>query len=291
MQMRQRKVGKIFLYLFLFFMVFITLVPLLYTVSASFKTNLEILAGGSGLIPKEPTLENYKIAWTMGSASSMGSKATFADYTVNTLRLATVTTVGTVFLTSMCAYAFSRGDFPGRKALYWTFLATMFIAAGSVTLFPIVQLMAGLKMSNLWGVSIVQICTSGASNLFLTMGYMKTISKEIDEAAKIDGCSFFGIYWRVILPLTKPILATVALMSFRFAWNDYLMPMVMTLGKPANYPLVVGIVQLKSFGGEGAAQYNLMMAGTMFAILPIVILYLCMNKYFVAGITAGAVKG
>lgn len=291
MKIRQSSFGKVLLYLFLIVILIFTLIPLIYTVSASFKTNSEIMVGGASLLPKEPTLENYKTAWTMGAASSLGNKATFADYTLNSLKLSLITTIGTVFLTSMCAYAFSRGDFPAKNTLYWTFLATMFIAAGSVTLFPIVQLTAKIGLNNLWGVSIVQICTSGASNLFLTMGYMKTISREIDDAAKIDGCSFFGIYWRVIMPLTKPILATVALMSFRFAWNDYLLPMVMTLGKPQTYPLVVGVVQLKSFGGEGAAQYNLMMAGTMFAIVPIILLYLCMNRYFVAGMTAGAVKG
>ncbi|HHW31611.1 MAG TPA: carbohydrate ABC transporter permease [Clostridiaceae bacterium] len=285
---------KIVLYLFLLIMVFITLVPIVYTVSASFKPNTEILSGGAHIIPKNFTVDNYIIAWTMGSSggSAVGRKVvTFADYTVNSIILASITVVGTVIFTSMSAYCFQRGDFPGRKLLYNIFLATMFIAAGSITIFPVVKLASIFGMNNLYGASIVQIFTTSAANLFLTMGYMRTIDKEIDNAAKIDGCSFFRTYYNIILPLCKPILATIALMSFRHAWNDYLLPMVFTLGKPAQYPLVVGVVALKSFGGEGAAQYNLLMAGTMFSLVPIVVIYLALNRYFIAGITQGAVKG
>jgi multiple sugar transport system permease protein len=167
----------------------------------------------------------------------------------------------------------------------------MFVAAGTVTLFPIVKLAAALGLNNLYGASIVQIFSSSAANLFLTMGYLKTISRELDDSAKIDGCSFFRIYYNIILPLCKPILATIALISFRYAWNDYLLPMVMTLGKPSTYPLVVGVVQLKNFGGEGASQYNLLMAGTMFSILPMILIFVVMNRYYIQGITQGAVKG
>lgn len=287
-------IGKILLYLFLGIIVFITIVPIVYTVSASFKPNTEILSGGAHIIPKNFTLDNYIIAWTMGSSggSAVGRKVvTFADYTVNSIILASITVVGTVIFTSMSAYCFQRGNFPGRKLIYNIFLATMFISAGSITIFPIVKLASRFGLNNLYGASIVQIFTTSAANLFLTMGYMKTIDKEIDNAAKIDGCSFFRTYYNIILPLCKPILATIALMSFRHSWNDYLLPMVFTLGKPDQYPLVVGVVALKSFGGEGAAQYNLLMAGTMFSLVPIVTIYLALNRYFIAGITQGAIKG
>ena len=123
------------------------------------------------------------------------------------------------------------------------------------------------------------------------MGYLKTISKELDDAAKIDGCSFFSTWWRVILPLSKPILATVALMTFRASWNNYLLPNLMLARDQAATTLVVAVEKLQSSGGAGASQYNLMMAGTMLAMLPMLILFLCMNKMFVEGITQGAVKG
>lgn len=287
----EEKLSKnIIVYVLLILLAFITLVPIAYTISASFKTNPEIMSGGINLIPKEFTIQNFVTAWTAGSNVG-GHKVTFANYTWNSLILAVLTTIGTLFVTSMSAYCFQRGHFPGRNLICGIFLGTMFVAAGSITIFPIVQLAAKFKLNNLYGAALALIFTSGASNLFLTMGYLKTISLEIDDAAKIDGCSFFGTFLYVIMPLCKPILATVALMSFRFAWNAYLLPMVFTLGKTKQHPLVVAIVTLKNFGGEGASQYNLLMAGTVFAIVPMITVYLIMNRYFVAGITTGALKG
>ena len=282
--------AKITMYLFLALMVFITLVPLLYVASASFKPNMEILAGGVHLIPKEPTFDNYKQVWGMQSVS-MASDATFLDYTVNSLWISGLTVVFVVFFTSMSAYCFQRGNFPGKNFLYWTFMTTMFIGAGTVTMFPILQITSKAGLNNGVGLAIVQFATAGASNLFLTMGYLKTISKDLDDAAKIDGCTFFSIWHRIILPLSKPILATVALMTFRGSWNNYLLPTLMLAKYPEQKTLVVAVVQLQSTGGAGASQYNLMMAGTMLAAMPMIILFLCMNKMFVAGITQGAVKG
>ena len=290
MKIRMSNGAKIAMYLFLALMVFITLVPLLYVASASFKPNLEILAGGVHLLPKEPTFDNYKQVWGMQTVS-MASNATFLDYTVNSLWISALTVVLVVVFTSMSAYCFQRGNFPGRDFLYWTFMTTMFIGAGTVTMFPILQITSKAGLNNGVGLAIVQFATAGASNLFLTMGYLKTISKDLDDAAKIDGCSFFSIWWRIILPLSKPILATVALMSFRGSWNNYLLPNLMLAKYPEQKTLVVAVVQLQSTGGAGASQYNLMMAGTMLAAMPMIILFLCMNKMFVAGMTQGAVKG
>ncbi len=282
--------AKIALYAFLIIMVFITLIPLLYTVSASFKTNYEITAGGINLIPAEPTLDNYKTVWGM-SGTSLDSRTTYADYTFNSLKVSLLTVVLVVVFTSMSAYCFQRGHFPGRKFLYWLFMCTMFIGAGTITIFPLLQITTSLKMNNQVGLAIVQFATAGASNLFLTMGYMKTITRDLDDAAKIDGCSFFGTWWRIILPLSRPILATIALMSFQHSWNNYLLPNLMLAGDQSATTLVVAVVRLQSSGGAGASQYNLMMAGTMLAMLPMLILFLCMNKMFVEGITQGAVKG
>ena len=290
MKIRMSTGAKIAMYFFLAVMVFITLVPLLYVASASFKPNLEILAGGVHLLPKEPTFDNYKQVWGMQTVS-MASNATFLDYTVNSLWISALTVVLVVVFTSMSAYCFQRGNFPGKDFLYWTFMTTMFIGAGTVTMFPILQITSKAGLNNGVGLAIVQFATAGASNLFLTMGYLKTISKDLDDAAKIDGCSFFSIWWRIILPLSKPILATVALMSFRGSWNNYLLPNLMLAKFPEQKTLVVAVVQLQSTGGAGASQYNLMMAGTMLAAMPMIILFLCLNKMFVAGMTQGAVKG
>ena len=290
MTMRISLGSKIALYAFLVIMVFITLVPLIYTVSASFKTNYEIAAGGINLIPEEPTFDNYKTVWGM-SGTTIDSRTTYADYTFNSLKVSLLTVLLVVTFTSMSAYCFQRGNVPGRKFLYWLFLCTMFIGAGTITIFPVLQITTKLKLNNQVGLAIVQFATAGASNLFLTMGYMKTITRDLDDAAKIDGCSFFATWWRIILPLSRPILATIALMSFQSSWNNYLLPNLMLAGDQTATTLVVAVVRLQSSGGAGASQYNLMMAGTMLAMLPMLILFLCMNRMFVEGITQGAVKG
>jgi len=288
--MRMSKGAKIALYTFLIIMVFITILPILYTISASFKTNMEILTDGTSLIPKNPTFDNFKTVWGM-SGTSLQATTNFGDYTVNSIQVSLMTVVLVVLFTSMSAYCFQRGNFPGRDFLYWLFMCTMFIGAGTITMFPILQTTTKLGLNNKVGVAIVQCATAGASNLFLTMGYLKTIPKDLDESAKIDGCTFFGTWWRIILPLSKPILATVGLMSFRGSWNNYLLPNLMLSGNQKSMTLVVAVVKLQSSGGAGASQYNLMMAGTMLAMLPMLILFLIMNKAFVEGVTQGAVKG
>lgn len=267
---------------FLLVFCFLILIPILYTVSASFKSNQEIMAGGAHLLPQEFTWDNYSQAWKL---------AHFDRYTINSIFLSLCTVVLTILVTSMTAYVLQRSDFPGKKLIRAFLLSTMFVSAGTVTLYPILKIMVKLHLNNLPGLAIAETFQMGAANLFLCMGYMKTISKEIDEAAMIDGCSFFQIYWKMILPLSKPILATVGLMAFQHAWNDYLLPLVVTSGKSETYPLIVGLVSLKSAGGEAATQYNLMMAGTVFSILPIVLIYIIMNKQFIAGLTSGSVKG
>lgn len=290
MHFRMSTPGKIIMYIFLVLIVIITLVPLIYTAGASVKTNFEIAQGGIKPFPDHPTLDNFKQVWGMNSVG-LSNNATYADYTKNSVIVSIMTVCFVVFFTSMSAYCFQRGNFPGRDILYWVFMGTMFVAAGSVTMFPLMQITSKLGLNNRLGVAIVQFSTAGASNLFLTMGYLKTISKDMDDAARIDGCSFFSIWWRIILPLSKPILATIALMSFRGSWNNYLMPMLMLTKRSEWTTLVVAVVKLQSTGGSGATQYNLMMAGTMLAAMPMVILFLIMNKMFVQGITQGAVKG
>ena len=282
--------AKFALYAFLVIVVIITLIPLLYTLSASFKTNFEIAKGGINLIPRQPTFDNFKTVWGM-SGTTLDTRTTYADYTVNSLKVSMMTVVLVVFFTSMSAYCFQRGNFPGRNLLYWLFMCTMFIGAGTITIFPLLQITTKLKINNHLGLALVQFGTAGASNLFLTMGYLKTIPKDLDDSAKIDGCSFFGTWWRIILPLSRPILATIALMAFRASWNNYLIPNLMLAGNQRFTTLVVAVVRLQSMGGAGASQYNLMMAGTMLAMLPMLILFLCMNKMFVEGITQVAVKG
>ena len=302
MKLQMSKTAKFFLYFFLIIVTVFTILPLLYTVSASFKTNFEIAKGGINLIPEQFTVDNYKTVWGM-SGSTIDSKTTFADYTLNSLKVSVLCVIITVFFTAMSAYCFQRGRFPGKQFFYVFFLATMFIGAGTITVFPILQTttalsklfvrfgLKDLSFNSWWGLSIVVSATGGASNLFLTMGYLKTIPKELDESAKIDGCTFFSTWWRIILPLSIPILGTIALMTFRGSWNNWMIPRLMLASDQTATTLVVAIVNLASSGGAGASQYNLMMAGSMLSMAPMLIMFLIMNETFVEGITQGSVKG
>lgn len=281
--MKALQIGKkVLAYAVLLLFMIVVAFPLLYTLMASFKSNQEIMTTGINIFPKKFILDNYKQAWVL---------ADFKQYTWNSIYMSICIVIGVVFTSSTAGYVFARGNFPGKKFIFGMFASTMFVAMGSITLYPLLHVTQFLHINkSLWGVIIVNVFGLQITNIFLVRGYVNSIPMEIDEAAKIDGSSFTGIFLRIISPLLKPIMATVALLTFQGAWNDYLLPMVFTLGNPKNAPLVVGIVSLKS-SGAAASSWNLMMAGTMISITPILVIYLFLNKYFISGLTSGAVKG
>lgn len=169
-------------------------------------------------------------------------------------------------------------------------MSMMFVSLGSITLYPIYEIMHSLNLHKTPAALIIALTGGQATNVFLVMGFTKAIPKELDEAAIIDGCSIYQVYYRIVLPLTKPILAVVALFSFRNAWNDYITGLVMTITAPALKTLTVAVVQLK-YSVNAAAEWNILLAGASIAIIPILIVYLFANKQFIAGLTSGAVKG
>lgn len=276
------KVFNLASYIFLILCCLISLFPIFYAIMGSFKSNMDFITGVGGVIPATWHPENYVKAW---------ATANFARYSFNSIYVTLCAIAGAVILTSMAGYVFARGNFPGKKLLMSMFLATMFLATGAITIFPIFSLSKTLHLNtSLWGLIVIYVFSINVANIYLVMGYVKGLPKELDEAARIDGCGFFGTFVRVILPLCKPILATVALLTFKTVWNDYLMPMVFTLSNDELKTLTVGVVSLKSSGG-GAGAYDMMLAGTAISLIPMIIFYSFTSKFFVSGITAGAVKG
>lgn len=277
-----RILKKGLLYIFLTALVFVTLLPVMYAFFGSFKSNQELLVSGARLLPESFTVDNYIKAWKL---------ADFKTYTFNSLYLTFFSVIGVVSSSAMAGYAFSRGTFPGKNIIFTLFVSTMFICLGTITLYPKLQIARLLHINkSLWGIIIMNVFSVGATNLFLVRSFINSLPREIDEAATIDGCSFGRIFVSIILPLLKPILATIAIISFKTVWNDYLLPMVFTISTPSKAPLVVGVVSLKNTG-DAATSWNLMLAGTMISIIPMMVLYLCLNRYFVEGMTNGAVKG
>lgn len=278
---KRRIIDRTLLYLGLAIIIFLLLFPLVYAVGGSFKSTEEFLLGGMKVFPKEWHPENYLKAW---------KQANFARYTFNSIFFAVASVIGIMITTSMTGYTMSRCEFPGKKILMGTFGFMMFLI-GAVTLFPIFQLCRRLGLlDSIWGMVITQIATAQPFYCILVLGYCNGISKEIDEAARIDGASFFKVYTTIMMPIMKPILATTGILAFRDAWNNYMMPLAFTLSRAELRPLTVGVVLLKD-QGDGVAAWSTMLAGTVMSIAPILVVYLFLNRYFIEGITSGAVKG
>lgn len=197
----------------------------------------------------------------------------------------------TLTTSSMGGYVFSRGKFPGKKIIFTAFTGTMFVSLGSIGIYPLLQIAKFFHINNtLWGVIIISVFGVNITNMYLVRGFVDSLPIELDESAKIDGCNFFQLFLWIILPLLKPIMATIGILTFKGAWNNYLLPMIFTMANPRQAPLIVGIVALKRTS-EAATAWNLMLAGTMISVIPMLIVYLILNKYFVRGLVSGAVKG
>jgi ABC-type glycerol-3-phosphate transport system permease component len=267
--------------LFLAAMIVFTIYPILYAVIGSFKTNGELTAGGNFFPADGWHIENYWQAFV---------QANFSQYTFNSVAISLSTMVIAVFTSSLAGFIFARKKFVGKKLIMMLYVGLMFIALGSVTLYPIYSLLAKLGLhKNIVG--LILVLTGGQSaNVLLVMGFIQSIPKELDEAAIIDGCSIYGIFFKVIRPLITPIMAVVALFTFRNAWNDYVTTLVMSISIPKLKTLTVAVVQLK-YSMNAAAEWHIMLAGASIAIIPILIVYFFANKQFISGLTAGAVKG
>lgn len=271
-------------YLILTIILLFTVFPIIYTVASSFKTNSELLSQPENLFPRNITFENYKIAW---ASDSFDVKQMLWNSTYYTLILVGVSLLSS----SVSAYVFARGEFPGKKLVFAVFSSLMFISLGSITVYPLFDVLNKLNLNrSLWGLIAIKSFGIPIVSIYLVKSYIVTLPKEMDEAAMIDGCSFTGIFFRIIAPLLKPILATVGMLAFQSSWNEYLMPTIFTLANPSQRTLMVGVVALKS-SGEAAASWNLMLAGSTIALIPVLVAYGFGNRYFISGLASGAIKG
>lgn len=275
----KRAASLTILWIFLLVIAFATLFPVLIAIIGSFKTNAELTAGAT-ILPSSWQFTNYAEAW---------KGANFAKYTWNSLFVGVMTTIGTLIIASMAAVAVDRLNFAGKRLFVAVQASTMFISIGAVVLRPQFELMIKLNLySSLWGVILILI-SSHASVFFILLSFMKSIPRELDEAAKIDGASFFTTYYRILLPLLTPGLGVVALFTFRGAWNEYVLPQVFTMNQPNLQTLTVGLASLRH-GVSAAAQTHLMMAGACLSIIPLLVVYVFTNKSFMQ-VTAGSIKG
>ena len=280
----KRAITDILVYIFLILFAIIAIFPIVYVLASAFKTNSEILTKPEMVFTPNPTLDNFKTAWTSENFN-------VGRMLVNSV-LYTVACVGITLITSMAAgYVFARGKFKGRNVIFTIFVSLMFINVGSITIYPQFEVLNLLHLNRgLPALLVMHFFGIPIANIFLVRNYVTTIPKEIDEAAKVDGCGFIGIFFKVIAPLLKPLFATLGILAFQASWNDYLKPNIFTLTVPSQRTLIVGIMALKTSEG-GATNWGLMFAASTLALLPILLAYAVANKYFVDGIASGAVKG
>lgn len=258
--------------------------PLIYVFLASFKSNGELLAHPENIIPRTPTVDNYVQAWNSPNFSVKTMLFNSLWYTLGSVII-------TLTSSSVCGYVFARGKFRGKNIAFGVITALLFVNLGSITMYPYYEILDFLHIDkSLPALLLIGVFGIPVVNIYLIKSFVGGVPYEIDEAAKIDGCSFPRIFVSIILPMITPILATLALLAFNGSWNSYLSPMIFTMTHPEQRTLIVGVMALKT-SGEAAASWNLMLAGTTIAIIPVLIMYCFCSKYFIEGISAGAVKG
>lgn len=272
-------ISRFLLWSFLVVVAVFILFPIVIAFLGSFKSNAELTAGGT-IFPRKWHFYNYVYAW---------KESNFARYSWNSMFVSIASTVGTLIIVSMAAYAVDRLQFFGKKFYVALQASTMFVTVGAVMLRPQFELMIKLHLhTSLWGVVLILISAHAAA-FFILFRFVKAIPKDLDEAAMMDGASFFRTYRSIILPLLLPGLGVAGLFTFRTAWNEYILPLVFTMNNPDLQVLTVGLAALR-YGSSAAAQNHIMMAGACLSILPMLAIYILANKSFMQ-VTSGSVKG
>ena len=274
---QQTKTGvRIFQYVLLITLTLITLLPLIWMVSASFKLSTEVFTNPIRWIPETFHWENYIKIW---------EKVDFALFTKNSAKLTILVTIIQLLTCSFAAYGFTKCKFPGRDTLFLCYVATIAIP-WQIFMLPqyIMMQKFGLVDSRL---GYVLLSSFAAFGVFLLRQFFLGIPNELLEAARIDGLSEYGIYFRIVLPLAKPAMATLAIFTFVNVWNDFMGPMIY-FNSEANKTIPLGI---RMFVGQYSTDYQLIMAASVVSLIPVIIMYAFCQRYFVQGIASSGLKG
>lgn len=282
LQDRRRKVAdygvRILLFLVLSAGALIILSPIWWMFATSLKSMNEIMQFPPTFFPKHVVWSNYAVAWT---------SAPFTVYTLNTMLITGCVVVGSVVSNSFIAYGFAKLKFPGRDALFVVMLGTMMIP-GFVTMIPQYVLFSKIHWVGTYLPLIVPSFFGSPFFIFMLRQFYRTIPGELSEAAKIDGASHWYIWSRIMVPLTRPAILTIAVFAFNGAWNDFLGPLLY-VNSPSMYTLQIGLTQ---FQGQVATDWNYLMAASILILVPSVLIFFLFQKYFIQGTSlTGSSKG
>jgi len=268
---------KFILYTVLIILVFLWMIPLYSTIITSLKTLDEIMKTGFWAFPKHASLHNFYEALTEGNMNR---------YLINSFIITITSVMGVLFMSSLGANALARYNFKGNHLILFTFLGFNMLPP-QMLLIPVFRLTNLLRIYDTYlALILFHISFQTGFGVFFLRNFMKTIPSEISDAARTDGASEFGIYWRVILPLTVPSLAALGTLNFTWIWNDYLWAIVL-LRNDNLKPVTAGLASLQ---GLYASSWGMQNAAALIAVVPTIIVFLFLQKYFIKGLTMGALK-
>lgn len=272
-----RILGKALGYAVMTAIAFVVMIPLLWMLSTSLKQRWEIFAYPPQWIPETPHWGNYREAF---------ARYPLGLFMLNSLWLVAGNLAGELFSVPLVAYGFARLRFPGRGFLFLVMLGTMMIPVHS-KLIPLFYLYSRIGWIDTWLPLIVPAFFASPFFVFLLVQYIKTLPRDLDEAARMDGAGTWTILYRILLPLCKPPLAILVVYTFWWTWNDFLLPLIF-LNTFEKFPIQVG---LSFFRGRYSVEWNLFMAATLVSTLPVLILYFFAQKHLIGGVASVGVKG
>ena len=265
------KILKILLYTILILYAVLTFYPFVWAIAASYKPYREIVSGDMSLIPNEFTLDNFRYV--------LGRSSLFMRWFLNSVIISVIGTTINILLNTMAGYALARLNFPGRERIYYGFLALMMVPA-QVLLIPNYLILMNLGMLDSFSALILPAAIN-IGNIFMMRQFFLSFPKDVEEAAAIDGLGRFQTFFHIVMPLAKPSIATQAVFIFMGFWNEFMKPMLY-LTTPSKYTLTLGLQTFQS--RNGGVRWDQTMAASVITIIPIVIIYLLFNKYFLQGV-------
>lgn len=272
----KRKLNKILLYVVLITITVVMLVPFLWMVSASLKFDKDVFTVPIKWIPENPKWNNYKAIWT---------KIPLMKFVLNTSKITLIVTVLQLLTSSFAAYAFAKLRFKSKNALFLGYIATIAVP-WQVYMVPQFIMMRSIGLNDTH-LAIICLQAFSAFGVFMMRQFYQGVPDSLCEAARIDGMSEYKIYTKIMLPLSKPALSTLTIFTFVATWNDFLGPSIY-LTTESKKTLQIG---LRMFIGQYSSEYGLIMAASVISLIPVLIVFLCLQKYFVEGVAATGIKG
>lgn len=270
------------LYILLILIVVLFISPFLWSVTSALKPEKDIVSYPPKWIADKMTLENF---------AEVLSKFPFLRWLLNSIVVSVIVTIIVIILDSLAGYALARLRFRGRNILFIIIISMLFIPL-QVYVVPLFILFVKLNLLNTYTAMILPL-TATVTGVYLFKVFFESIPRELEDAARIDGCSDFGIFYYIMLPLSKPILASVAILNFIISWNNFLLPLIV-ISKQELKTLPVGLAQFMGVSGGAAGSapaYGLSLAGACMSIIPTICLFVFLQKYFVQGIATSGIKG